>query len=112
MTVRASLKSGVEIRGISPEAVLAVVLVSHVFCEYGVPLVLTSIKDGKHMEKSIHYIGGAFDVRLPSRYTNDPATDRKIVGELREALGDNFDVVLEADHVHVELDPKPPKEVA
>ena len=107
MSLRTALKLGVDIRGISPECVLGILVAAQVFEERGVPFVVTSVKDSKHMSKSLHYLGRAFDCRLPSRYTRAEATDGLIRDDLKSALGPQFDVILESDHLHVEHDPKP-----
>mgnify|MGYP001568085421 CR=1 FL=1 len=69
----------------------------------GYPLVITALTDGKHMEGSLHYKGQAADLR-----TRDIATPvlNLIVKNAKEALGKDYDVVLEGDHVHLEYDPR------
>ena len=69
----------------------------------GYPLVITALTDGKHMEGSLHYKGQAADFR-----TNDisPAVAALIVKNTKEALGADYDVILEASHGHLEHDPK------
>lgn len=64
-------------------------------------LVVTSICDGEHSRTSLHWSGCAADLRrwnIP-----DP---NSFVDWLREALTDEFDVVLEDDHIHMEFQPK------
>lgn len=64
--------------------------------------VITSGSDGKHSEHSLHHKGRALDFRT----RNIPSTLRKTVEqEIGQALGDNYDVVLESTHLHVEYDP-------
>jgi hypothetical protein len=106
MSLRTALKLGVDIRGISPECVLGILVAAQVYESRGVPFVVTSIKDSKHSATSLHYVGRAFDCRLPSRYTATGGTNEVIYHDLRDALGPQFDVVLEPDHIHVEFDPK------
>ena len=60
-------------------------------------MVVTSGKDGKHGENSLHYKGRAVDLRTRD-FTDIWAT------KLRMALGKGWDVVVESDHIHVELD--------
>ena len=62
-------------------------------------MVVTSVRDGKHKEHSLHYVGQAVDLR-----TRD-FTDMW-AHYLRNALGKDWDVVVESDHIHVEYDPK------
>lgn len=64
--------------------------------------VITSTYEGNHSPGSLHYANLAVDIRLPS--------DREIRGviaiKLKEELGPDYDVVLEANHIHIEYDPK------
>lgn len=94
-----TIKPGVSITGIAPEAVLGLLVVATVFEQWGAHLTVTAVTDGKHMEGSLHYRGRAFDLRLPEQKD-------LIVRELQSALGKQWDVVLEKDHIHVEFDPK------
>lgn len=95
-----NIKAGVRITGIQPEIVLAISISDSVYHVYREVLTVTSLLDGEHMRASLHYVGAAVDFRLP--VTDVPA----MVMALRSALGDNYDVVLEADHIHVEFQPK------
>lgn len=93
-------KPGVKVSGMTATAFRAVAVVLSVFERHGLDLVVTSITDGKHMPKSLHYEGKAFDIRLPSGVAIGG-----IVLECRKALGPDFDVVWEPTHIHVEYDP-------
>ena len=59
---------------------------------------ITSTLEGSHGISSFHPFGLAVDLELPPR-------PEMACHELRVALGSNYDVVLEGDHVHVEYDP-------
>ena len=100
-----SLKPGVDMRGLHPEALAAMFIADGVFTSLLSPLVITAVKNGKHKKGSLHYVGQAFDARLPSRYVIGNV-DRNVVEALKAALGVQYDVVLEEDHIHVEFDPK------
>ena len=97
-----SLKAGVRVLGIRPEVVLALRIVEAVYQAHGAPFVITSVMEGTHKRASLHYVGCAADVRLP------PQDAVSIVAEAKAALGDDFDVILEGDHVHVEFQAKTP----
>ena len=58
-----------------------------------------------HSLPSLHVLGGALDYRTRAL---TEAEQRKFANEVRDKLGDGFDVVLEHDppHLHVEYDPK------
>ena len=61
---------------------------------------VTSICDGTHSAHSLHYVGLAADIRT----RHIPA--EKVAGvalALRAALGKGYDVVVEKDHLHIEI---------
>ncbi|MGE5486501.1 MAG: hypothetical protein ACM3ZB_01615 [bacterium] len=99
------LKPGVRIAGLRPETVLAVVTAERILEEMGVDCVITAALDGKHTAGSLHYSGAAVDIRSRELAPDDL---KKLVARLRECLGEDFDVVLEIDHVHLEFQPKKP----
>ena len=92
----------VNIHGISNELLFAMFVTDAVLNRYGSVLVITSINDGKHSSGSLHYSGNAFDFR--TWYIVDK--EEEVMDDLREALRDSYDVVLEDDHIHVEYQPK------
>ena len=100
------LKPGVSVRGLRPEMCVALQVAEPIFLGEGVALVVTSAVDGRHKRGSLHYVGLAVDLR-----TRDLATKKnrtRVHKKLRKALGDEYDVVLEKTHMHVEFDPKEP----
>jgi hypothetical protein len=107
-----SVKAGVSIVGVSPEMAFGMVLISGVFQERGVPCVVTACTDGKHSVGSLHYVGAAVDIRLPSRFTMNIESDATMRRDLAVALGDEWDVILEVDHLHIEHDVKKSRRIA
>ena len=103
-------KEGVSIRGLRDETVLAVVCAYSIFSDYGLDCVVTSGVDGQHSWGSLHYRGDAFDLRIKHitdlEGKRDGSKIDEIVEVLSDALTDDFDVVLEEDHIHVEFQPK------
>lgn len=98
------LKPGVDIRGLKPEIVLAMMLIEPILNRHTPEgLVVTSVKDGKHMPTSLHYQGLAFDIRTRDM---QPVMIKACLEEIKGVLGYQFDVVFEGDHIHVEFDPK------
>ena len=95
-----SIKSGVRIKGLSNEILLAVVISTTVFSKYSENLTITSLTDGDHMSGSLHNCGDAVDLRLP-----EVGKRAAIVSDLKDCLGRSFDVILETDHIHIEYDP-------
>jgi hypothetical protein len=101
-----AIKPGVDVSGITPEMMLGVMVLADVLWAHGIPTVITSCRDGKHMEGSLHYVGKGVDTRLPSRFSTIPTIDLMLLMEARESLGSNYDLLLEGDHYHLEFDPK------
>ena len=100
---RLIIKEGVKIVGLKPEALLAINIAFHVYKKYGVDCVITEITGGAHGTASLHYVGLAFDLRTRDFNVSDL---ERVKAELKEALGSEFDVVLESDHLHLEWQPK------
>jgi len=100
MGLRLKNKS-VNLDGLSIDLVKAIPFIMQIWSQWGVrDLFITSANDAAHMENSKHFSGNAIDIR--SR--NIPNCIEMCV-EIREALGPDFDVVIESDHVHIEYDP-------
>jgi hypothetical protein len=100
-----TLKPGVRITGIKPEALLALIVCDGVYKSLGYEMTVTSVCDGKHSRGSIHYVGMAFDLRTSNlKLESIPV----IVKQIKEQLSGDFDAVLEKDHIHIEFQPKEP----
>lgn len=95
-----ALKRSVRVAGMRPETVLAIQVAEGIWASQGADLVVTSITDGKHSKTSLHHSGAACDLRI---WDIDA---QKARDELQEALGVDYDVVLEEDHIHCEFQPK------
>ena len=102
-----NLKTSVNPKGIQPEILLAIVAMERIYYRHGHDMVITSLFDGKHGAHTLHQRDGvcrAVDVRtrmLPNEIIPN------MLQEIKDALGPHYDVVLEADHIHVEFDIKP-----
>lgn len=97
------IKAGVVLWDMEPYLVDAFPLindVSRMVC--GRDAVITSGREGTHMDGSLHYEGAAIDLRI---WYMLPGKQREYADVLAEVLGDDFDVVLESNHIHVEYDP-------
>lgn len=98
------IKAGVKLAGIRPEMVIAMYVADTVFQKlFGEELVLTEATGGVHGRGSLHYVGQAIDIRTRDLTKNDIA---KLALEIRERLGEEYDVVIESDHIHIEFQPK------
>ena len=95
------IKEGVSIAGIRPEVLIGVMVADPILSEYGQETVITSCMDGKHKRASAHYTGRAVDLRIW-----DLITPKVCVQKISTALGEDFDVILEGNHIHLEFDPK------
>lgn len=103
-----SLKTGVRLTDLAPQIVLAYVIVKDIFASRFLPCVITSANDSRHGANSWHYKGRALDFR--TKYAALNGHEAELLAEIREALGDEFDVVLESvgtenEHIHIEYDP-------
>jgi hypothetical protein len=99
-----SLKDGVKVTGIKPELLLAINVVDSVFHRLGITeCTITSIVDGVHKRTSLHSMGLAFDLR--TRHLK-PEVASNVRDYIAAALGKDYDVILEPDHIHCEYDPK------
>lgn len=99
-----SIKKGVKIDLLSPRMALAFGIITHIYRKFNEPeCTITSGNDGSgvHMVGSKHFIGEALDIRLPK----DGRNWAIICAHIKASLGENFDVVQERTHYHVEYDP-------
>lgn len=95
------LKEGVILEGVQWQMFWAAIIVEDVYKKRGQECIITSANDGRHGDKTLHHKGLALDIRT----WTVTAHLKEIHAELKERLGDNFDVVLERDHFHIEFDP-------
>ena len=94
-----AIKPGVRVEGLQPEILLALFIAHELYREQAQALTLTCGTDGPHKVGSRHHCGQAVDLRLPT------ALKEKVVEQLKNRLGAEYDVVLEENHIHVEYDP-------
>ena len=97
------IKSSVDLRGLQPQMCIAYLIASRCYEKHGYTCVITSASDSKHGPNSLHYCGKALDIR--TRHLPSPSK-QLLRDQIAEALGPQFDVVLEADHIHMEFDVK------
>jgi hypothetical protein len=102
------LKKGVKITNLTPQMVLAIRIVESVYqrMQPGHDVTITSIDEGQHGPGTLHGKGKAVDFRTKD-FTANKYT---LQNEVRRALGDDFDVVLEDlhgvnEHLHIEFQP-------
>jgi len=76
-------------------------IIARIWQAHGYALTVTSGLDSTHSATSLHYVGLAEDYRTRDVAPSDLAI---MVNEVRAALGSDYDVILETDHLHVEYD--------
>ena len=96
------IKAGVNLKGVQGVMFHAAVIAEAVYRQYGTELVITSANDGKHGDKTLHHKGLALDLRT---WTLN-GREVMVVQSLKNALGSDYDVVLERDHLHIEVSDK------
>ena len=98
------IKPGVRLTELKPQILIAVNVAQATYEEVGADeMVLTSVRDGEHGEKSLHSLGYCIDIR-----TRDLPNNAKIIAHelIADRLGEEFDVILEPTHLHIEYDPR------
>ena len=94
------VKAGVDISRLRRPIRKVLNKLDEIYRKYGYELVITSTYEGNHSPGSLHYANLAIDIRAPKK-------DReKLYKEIKEVLSDDYDVVLERTHIHIEYDPK------
>lgn len=66
---------------------------------------ITSANDSHHMEGSLHYADRAFDIRIRNVKDGEKSINFWAT-KIAAALGPDYDVIREKDHIHVEYDPE------
>ncbi len=111
--MKPQIKPGVKLDELAPQIVLAWQIACAIFDHHGVSTcVLTSANDGStHLSNSLHYRGGAIDLRTKHISAVLATTIHK---DLQAALGEDFDVIFyphtdrSPGHIHIEYDPPTP----
>ena len=96
------IKKNVSVLGLQPEIVVALLVASSVYHQHGAELVVTSGVEGKHGNHSHHYKGLAVDLRIKGIRRE---VLEKIINDLKISLGDQYQVIVEANHIHCEFGP-------
>lgn len=96
-------KEGVKLLGLHNELVVAFPIIDRVYREVaGVEAVCTSARDSKHSRHSHHYKGMAIDLRVRHVKAH---LHWKLTEAIQQALSDEYQVIYEHNHIHVEYDP-------
>ena len=97
------IKEGVSLVGLRPEIMVALMMAVGAYDQIDKDCVLTSALDGRHSLTSLHYTGQAIDLR--TRHLS-PGEALQIVDMLVEGLTDDYDIILENNHIHIEFQPR------
>jgi len=97
--------NGASVRGLGAEMAIAWTIIMAIFERHGVTARLSSGVDGEHMRGSSHYRGHAIDISK----RDVPSQAHAQLGQaMSAALGDEFDVIEESTHWHIQFKPKEP----
>jgi len=94
------LKLGVDISRLNRPIRRTLTPVDKIFSSYNEEAVITSTYESDHVPSSLHYNDDAYDVRRPGKHVHE------ILPAIKDRLGRHYDIVLEAEHIHIEYDPK------
>ena len=94
------IKAGVDISRLNREIRRSLPWAESVYQRYNENFIVTSTYEGNHGSGSLHYSNDAYDIALPTIIA------KRIYQGIKDTFPESFDVVLEADHIHVEYDPK------
>lgn len=98
------IKKGASVKGLRPEMLLAIWIIDAINYDYGVRTLITSGSDEhpKRLAWTLHDDGLAVDLRHPGL---NAARMVNWHDDIVDALGPEYDIVVEKDHVHVEYQP-------
>lgn len=85
---------------------IALYVADQSFRDHGYDMIWSCGPEGEHSFGSLHYLNCAVDVDYPGLSESD---FRSIRNDIKTRLGNNFDVINEGSHIHIELQPKEPK---
>ena len=98
------LKTGVKLANLQPQIALAIQVAYSVYQDNGFnDLRITSLNDSGHSHTSLHYSGNAVDLGVIGFVDAQRA---KLAQEINGALGTDFDVLDEGNHIHIEYQPR------
>ena len=102
------IKPGVTLLGLVPQMVVALIVVEDCYDSVNAHCTITAGNDGSHSITSEHYAGRALDFRTRELESPVAAALAKLI---KQSLGRDFVVLLEADHLHVHYKPQRPEAV-
>ena len=100
------IKPGVDLLGLQPQTTLAIAVAHSCYTavhKHGECVITEVGPTVEHSRGSRHYVGLTFDMRIHGLPNREQAVLAKMI---KESLTNQYDVVLEKDHIHVEYDPE------
>lgn len=91
-------KLGVDISKLERGMRRALNIIDKVYKRHGEEAIITSTYEGNHSASSLHYDNSAVDIR---KHKTKPVI---VANELKKELGNDYDVISERTHLHVEYD--------
>jgi len=100
------LKHGASLENVSWRMFYVAVVMDDIFKKRGQEAVITSGADGKHSRASKHYAKNNFSGMVEALdFRTWHVKAEEVAQEARDKLGPDYDVVVEATHLHIEYDP-------
>lgn len=100
-------KAGVKCFGVKPETLFIFFAVENAYRSVlNIEPTISAITDGEH-KTDRHSKGYAVDVRTRNDNSDnqwDDGTKRELARAIKSRLTDEFDVVVESTHIHIEID--------
>ena len=94
--------------GLHPKMQIANAKAAVIWKNHTEELVITAAVEPGHSDGSLHRLGRACDYR--TRYFTN-VVKVVVARELKDELGDEYDVAVESDHIHCEYDIDDPKKI-
>jgi hypothetical protein len=100
------LKHGASLENVSWRMFWAAIVLDGIYRDVGQEAIITSGGDGKHSRTSKHYAENNLSGMIEALDFRTWHVDaEEIAAKARKKLGPDYDVVVEATHLHVEYDP-------
>ena len=97
----------VRVRDMSTALLFGLTMVHSMFQVHGLDVIITSLNDNLHGDKSLHHSGNAADIRSKLEGLSDMGA-REIAQQVSADLGPDYDFIYETanPHFHLEYQPK------
>lgn len=93
----------VSAQSLSSQLLLVLFVATEAYRVNGFDCIVTSLNDSRHSKTSLHYSGNGGDLRIKGI---PPSIVGKIHAQIVDSLNQDYDVILEPNHIHIEYQPK------